>query len=281
MLPGMGGLTRNLLVVSIVLCLASSSAAFAASTARGKARHRPAASLTYLVFFSGSGSFTSTDTEATEATEQCAGATDTVVEHTTVHWDTGYTLTIPRKGELLAHSVKGTYFRTQTRSTWTQESTVTPAGCLGGNQTCSGTLDPSSPGVPAFAGDARRPELTISITGQPQAELHAESVNDWVVAPDVTGSPTCSLYAHFHTALEPFALGSKFNPANASLTVANAMAGDFFVPRSKLRSGKRFVMKVPQTPNHQPPANCAALTIDSAACSEALQWKGEVSFKPL
>jgi len=277
----MGGFTRKLLLVAVALCLASSSAAFAASTARTNGAHRPAASITYSVNFSGSASFTSTDTEATEAVEQCAGATDTVVEHTTVHWDTGYTLTIPRKGELLGHSVKGAHFRTQMPSTWTQESTVTPAGCLGGNQTCSATLDPSSPGAPAFAGDARKPELTISITGEPLADLHVQSANDWVVAPNVTGSPTCSLYAHFHTALEPFALGSKFNPANASLTVANAMAADLFVPRSKLRAAKRFVMKVPQTPNDQPPANCATLTIDSVACSEQLLWKGEVSFKPL
>jgi hypothetical protein len=277
----MGGFTRKALLVAISLCLASSSVAFAASTARTKGAHGPAASITYSVYFGGSGSFTSTDTEATEAIEACAGATDTVVEHTSFHWDTGYTLTIPRRGELLGHSVKGAHFRTHMQSTWTQESTVTPSGCLGGNQTCSGTLDPSSPSAPAFAGDARRPELTISITGEPAADLHVQSVNDWVVAPDVMGSPTCSLYAHFHTALEPFALGSKFNPANASLTVANAMAADFFAPRSKLRAGKRFVMKVPQTPNYQPPANCATLTIDSAACSEQLLWKGEVSFKPL
>jgi len=277
----MGGLTHKVLLVAIALCCASASVASAASTARTKGDHGTAASIAYSVNFSGSGSFTSTDTEATEAIEQCAGATDTVVEHTTFHWDTGYTLTIPRRGELLGHSVKGAHFRTPTHSTWTQESTVTPAGCLGGNQTCSGTLDPSSPGAPAFAGDARKPELTISISGEPLADLHAQSVNDWVVAPDVTGSPTCSLYAHFHTALEPFALGSRFNPANASLTVANAMAADFFVPRSKLRAGKRFVMKVPQTPNDQPPANCATLTIDSTACSEQLLWKGEVSFKPL
>ena len=139
----MGGLTHKVLLVAIALCCASASVASAAFTARTKGGHGPAPSITYSVYFSGSGSFTSTDTEATEAVEQCAGATDTVVEHTTFHWDTGYTLTIPRRGELLGHSVKGAHFRTPTHSTWTQESTVTPSGCLGGNQTCSGTLDPS------------------------------------------------------------------------------------------------------------------------------------------
>jgi hypothetical protein len=133
----MGGLIRKALALAILVCFASVPSVLAAGRTRAKSHHGSSGSITYSVYFSGSGSFTSTDTEATEGVEQCSGATDTVVEHTTFYWDTGYTVTVPRSGELLGHSVKGSHFRTKSHSTWTQDSTVTPAGCLGGNRTAA------------------------------------------------------------------------------------------------------------------------------------------------
>jgi hypothetical protein len=85
----------------------------------------------------------------------------------------------------------------------------------GGNQSCSATLYPDSPGYPAYAGDARKPYLTISITRGALADMNVQSVVDWVVGTDVTGSGTCSLYARYHTAIEPFALGRPGRLGNA------------------------------------------------------------------
>jgi hypothetical protein len=130
--------------VALALCCAIAPSALAA----GKGKHgsgRSSASVTYEVDFSGSGSFSSTDNESVEAVEQCAVASDAVVEHSTFFWDTAYSLTVPKKGELIAHSVKGTAFKPKEDSSWTQTSTVTPAGCLAATRAAARRCIPIRP----------------------------------------------------------------------------------------------------------------------------------------
>jgi hypothetical protein len=262
------------------LGVAVGAALAAAPAVAAKRPATPAVARGWTVDFIGTGSFKSTDVMAVEGVGKCAKAKNTAVETSTLAWDTRYVVTIPAKPEAVLPEVNGTAFKTKTPPKWKQTATIAPAGCLGGSQSCSGSLGPAGSDNPAVAGDSRRPVMVISFSdGSYQVDI--QSVPDWVVEPGVTGSSTCSLYNHYHTALAPFSLASKLNPNNKGLTVANAMQGLVFVPPAKFAAGKAFTLPVKKDVSGQPPASCLKLTIDSVSCSEGLEWSGTVEFTPL
>jgi hypothetical protein len=252
----------------VSLALAACLLAAAAPVASARKSKPPAGDIALDVEFTGTGTFTSNETDAVEAaSDGCQNATDNIVENTTVYWDTKYVVDVPRTGELLGHEVDGTDFQPKTKPTWSQTSTVTPAGCLGPNENCTGTLNPSASG--------KRPAAVISLTKKDDEVSEIQSVVDWTVE-DATGSSTCSIYDNNHTALEPFSLAAHLSPNNSSYLVKNAMAAFLVLPHKPLQAGRKYTTNVKQPPGNTPPANCVSLTIDAISCSEQLSWHGKL-----
>jgi len=242
-----------------------------------------AGSVSYMAVFTGKGTFTSTQVTALDLQGRCSNATDKIVENSKFTWNVSYTISVPKNAYLgMTVSADGVYGETQlsnlTGSTWKSTSTITPGGCLGTAQNCSGSLDPAGPDHPAQAGDTRVPKFT-GVVDSDQLVVNAQSVVDWVVSQPVTGSSDCStLFGRYARALEPFALGAQ-DPA-AGLSVAGALAAGGAVPRATLDAGNPYTMKALH-PESQPPSNCKSLAADDVSCSEKLNWSGKVTFTAL
>jgi len=262
------------LVVMIGLVVVAALAAVPVAGA-SSAKHKPtkAKDRAYELEFTGTGTWSSDYVEAVEGANQCENATDTVHEGDQLSWDVKYLLTVPAKGNPVL-SPKGTYFKAA-KTSWTQTSTVAPSGCLGGNQDCSGDLNPATAGDPPVQGWDERPEATIDFEKR-TVDLFVNSVLDWVVS-NPTGSSSCSVYAHYHSALEPFALAKQIEAT--TLTVAHAMTAIVTIPRAKLGGGS-YVKKVNALSGQLPPQSCQPYEPDSISCSEKLSWNGKLEFKP-
>jgi len=246
----------------------------AVPVAGAKKKPPPAKDRSYTVDFTGTGTWVSDENDAVEgATNECANATDEVNETDDLSWDTEYFITIPAKGSAV-EIYKGTDFRAG-ESRWTQLSTVTPRGCLGGNQDCAGKLFPASASDPPVPGFDKRPEALVN-PEKGDIEIQADSVLGWVVA-DPTGASSCSVYAHYHSALEPFALAKQLHATTR--TVQQAMETDAFIPRSKL-NGRSYTKTIKPIGDLQPMRSCQSYTIDAISCVETLTWKGELKLTP-
>jgi hypothetical protein len=264
------GTGRTLAVVAMLAI----AAVFAASAGAKSGKHKAAKDHAYSVDFTGTGSWASDENDAVEGINQCSNATDEVNENDDLKWDVEYLIKIPAKGTTV-EIYKGTYFKAGDAQ-WTQLSTVTPTGCLGGNQDCSGKLFPASADYPPVQGFDQRPEALID-PEKSEIEIQADSVLGWVVA-EPTGSSSCSVYGHYHSALEPFALAKQLHATTR--TVEQAMKADVFIPRSKL-DGRSYTKTIKPIEDLQPQRSCQSYTIDAIACAEVLTWKGQLKFTPI
>jgi len=262
-------------VFGLSLCAVTVPAVLAAGTTK-----IPAAP-SYKAVFTGSGTFTSTTKNEVGGVGKCKQAIDAVTETSTFKWSISYAFSNPTSSVGHAVTAKGTYAEIQlshlgrNHSTWTSTSTVSPAGCMGGNQNCSATLEPAGPANPAFTGDTRKPEFVAIFNGEGLDVNHADSVVDWVVAPPVTGSSDCSsLYSRWHTALQPFSTGAR-NPM-LHVSIESALAGQGVIPLTALHSGKPVTLH--RNTSAGPPANCKSMTEASLSCSERLSsWSGSIT----
>jgi len=272
------------LVCSAVLvgCAAISPSVVSAGTA---SRLTGAAAGSYQVLFSGSGSFTSTLKNEVGGVGKCANAIDTVVEISSFKWSVGYTIAYS-PSDSLGHSItaQGVYSETRLsnlahdRSTWSQTSKVSPAGCLGGGQNCTGTLEPAGPTNPAYQDDKRIPEFSAIVNGDGLDLQHVDSVVDWVVAPPIGGSSDCSaLFSRYHTALQPFSVGAR-NPS-FGLSVEHALAAGGILPVAALSSEKPVVAH--RDPSAGPPADCKNFSAAALSCTERIKsWSGTFVVTP-
>jgi hypothetical protein len=267
----LGARTRSLLVAAVAIVIAL-AAVPAAGAHKAKKPPKPK-DHTYQVDFIGSGTWVSDENDAVEGVNQCSNATDDVNESDDLKWDVAYQFTVPAKGDGPAETPKGTYFKAGD-ATWQQLSTVTPRGCLGGNQDCAGKLYPASADNPPVIGYDKRPESVFKVDSD-DVTVGVQSVLDWVVA-DPTGSSTCSLYAHYHSALEPFALAKQLHATTK--TVAAALSAFTLIPRSKL-DGRSYTKEIKPDPSAQPLSSCQSYTIDAISCVETLHWSGKLEFR--
>jgi hypothetical protein len=264
-----GARTRSLLVAAVTIVIAS-----AAVPVAGAKKKAPAPKdHVYHVEFTGSGTWVSDENDAVEGVNECSNATDEVNETDDLKWDTEYTITIPAKGSSV-EIYKGTDFKAGAPN-WTQLSTVTPRGCLGGHEDCAGKLFPASADYPPVQGFNKRPEALVN-PDKSDVEIQADSVLGWVVA-DPTGDSACQGYAHYHEALEPFALAKQLHATTR--TVQQAMEAEVVIPRGKL-DGRSYTKTVKPIEGFQPMRSCQTYTIDAISCVETLNWSGKLEFTP-
>jgi hypothetical protein len=238
---------RGRIVTGVIALMVVAALAAVPTAGANSSKHKPSKPKDhqYELDFTGTGTWSSDYVEAVEGVNQCDNATDTVHETDQLSWDVKYLLAVPASGTPVDFP-KGTYFKAG-KTTWTQTSTVSPSGCLGGSQDCSGDVNPAAADNPPVPGWDKRPEATVDFEKH-TVDLNVNSALDWVVS-SPTGSSSCSVYAHYHSALEPFALAKQIEATKQ--TVAQAMTAIARVPRSKL-SGKSYTQSVKGLPGQLP-----------------------------
>src|SRR5580692_3919211 len=120
---------KSSVILVLALCVGAPTV-LAANTAKNSGESSSGGVVSYRVVFTGSGTFTSTDTKAVPGSGPCANATDKVVEDSAFSWNTAYAILVSHNAVGQTRTAEGTLSTTTKPGTWKQTSTVSPSSCM-------------------------------------------------------------------------------------------------------------------------------------------------------